>query len=224
MDNSFLYNLGFTLPNIENVEYEKFKIIRDENTAIYYQDALRWMHYDFNTNIEAFNLYSHFHFAKGHCCCTGLGFLIRENWLLTKKDVTKITVLEKNKNIIDYHNIFNPNIMEQLEVIHIDAYEYEGECDTLLLDNFEGGIEHEPSFCLSARSLSENIKNSLMWFWPLEYFLTCHYRPYIGISLKELYNNFKNYFKLNTLPTLTEEEIFYLCYVYNRGDFYKCIL
>lgn len=222
MDNSFLYNLGFSLPTIENFEKENFQVVKTNSDVTYYQDGLRWMCYDFESNIEAFQFYSHFHFAKGHCCCTGLGFLIRENWLLTKKDVTKITVLEKNENIIKYHYKFNPKIMERLEVIHTDAYEYTGSCDTLLIDNFEGGIQHEPEFCLSVKSLCENINSSLMWFWPLEFFLTCHYRSYLGISLIDLYNKFRNYFGLYKLPVLTEDEIFYLCYVYNKGNFSKC--
>ena len=29
---------------------------------------------------EAYELYSHYDLAKGHCICTGLGFGVRENW------------------------------------------------------------------------------------------------------------------------------------------------
>ena len=55
------------------------------------------------THGQAKQFYSHYNLAYGHVVCTGLGFGTREKWLSTKPEVTKITVIEANKQIIDYH-------------------------------------------------------------------------------------------------------------------------
>jgi len=51
---------------------------------------------------EVTEQYSHFKLAEGDCICTGLGFLLRESWLLENPRVTKITVIEKNVVVIHY--------------------------------------------------------------------------------------------------------------------------
>ena len=56
---------------------------------------------------------------------------------MTKKEVSKVTVLEKNKEVIDYHKFINPKLFDDVEVIHFNAYDYKGKCDTLLLDHYE---------------------------------------------------------------------------------------
>ena len=67
---------------------------------------------------------------NGHCICTGLGLGVRENWILNKPGVTKVTVVEKNQEIIDYHKFINPRLFDDVEVIHCDANEYKGKIVT----------------------------------------------------------------------------------------------
>jgi hypothetical protein len=227
LDEKFLSDLGFVRPNIvpykqDNNEVKFIESHKNSPSAfLYLQNNSRWM--CLNSNLfEVFNMYSHYKLARGHCICTGMGFLLRENWLLSKKEVEKITVIEKNKFIIDYHKKFNPDILDKIEVIHMDAFDFRGKCDTFLADNFEGPEHLEVTFLKAFKIMNENIKNEVSWMWPLESTLNKHYKNYIGLSLLEIYNNIKKFFELKTLPNLTEEELFEFCKIYYMGDFNKC--
>ena len=188
-----------------------------------------YMSYKINDHDEAYELYSHYDLAKGHCICTGLGFGVRENWLLTKKEVSKVTVLEKNKEVIDYHKYMNPKLFDDVEVIHISAYDYKGKCDTLLLDHYEddaGNAKLEPKkivndmFVLQAASeISDNIECDRMWMWTLELIVaekswqrSCEVGSYV--SKTSVYNEIKTQFNLK-LPDLTEEELNLYYFMYN---------
>ena len=222
MNIGFLQRLGYSDPNIIECNNDGFIIGKNDKIYGLFQDNKQWMMYDSEFKTQVFEFYSHWKLAQGHCICTGLGFLLRENWLLSKKEVTKITVIERNKKLIEYHWQYNPEIMKKLEIIAIDVYDFKGSCDTLLIDNFEGDIKFEVEFCKSASIITKNISHERMWFWPLEYLLTAHYKNYLRFTLKELYEMYKRYFKLHTLPDLTEMELFDLCYVFNSGNFQPC--
>jgi hypothetical protein len=222
MDKTFLYSKGFKEPNLVDYNHNGLQIFFKNDEWFVTQNGVQWMAYSKKNYNEVFHVYSHWLFAEGHCICTGLGLALRENWILTKKEVSKLTVIENNLNIIDYHYKNNRDIFNKLDIIHADVYEYTGVCDTLLIDNFEGGIEYEAEFCHSAKLISEKIYSNKMWFWPLEYFLIVHYRNYIGLSLEEIYYKIKTFFKLDKLPNLNEEQLFELCYWYYGGNLTKC--
>ena len=222
INKSILYDLGYTDPKIVEYSCNGLTIFEKNNQLFLEQDGVQWMSLNKSDYQQVFQFYSHYVLAEGHCLCTGLGFALRENWLLSKKEVTKITVVEVNKNIIDYHNKFNPEIMEKLEVIHCDVYNYKGSCDTLLIDNFEGGVNYFNTFILSSQSICRNIKHNKVWFWQFELILSLHYRDYIGLSLSEIYHRTKIYFELHNLPELSEEQLFEFCYFFFLGDFNKC--
>ena len=169
------------------------------------------------TQEQLLEVYSHYYLAKGHCICTGMGFLLRESWLLEKKEVSKITVVEINKDLIDYHKKFNKNITDKIEIINSNVYDYKGKCDTLLIDNFETiNLENFNNCLISVKKINKNILSEVMWFWPLETILCAHYTSYIDMTLKQIYENIKKYFKLNTLPNLSEEQLFYFCAMHNN--------
>ena len=223
LEKEFLHDLGFIKPNIIPYKKDNFEIKKhNRNNILLIQDNVQWMAFNTENYREVFQVYPHYMLAKGHCICTGMGFLLRENWLLNKKEVTKVTVIEKNKNVIDYHNKFNPQIMEKLEVIHGDVYSYKGKCDTLLVDNFEGGEQYEVAFLQHFKIISDNIKSDVSYMWPLESILSRHYRNYIGLSLSDIYYNIKKYFELKSLPNLSEEELFDFCHKFYLGNFEKC--
>lgn len=223
LDKQFVCDLGFIKPNISEYEKDNFKVYTDDNKKFFMlKDGLRWMTWNEKTYNQVFEVYSHFILAHGHCVCTGMGFLIRENWLLSKKEVTKVTVIEKNIEVIDYHKKFNPDILDKIEVIHADVYDCAGQCDTLLIDNFEGELSLFPHWLYSTKLIATRIKSNITWMWPLEVILSSCYRNYIGLSLSEIYFNIKKYYDLDTLPDLTEEQLFHFCYVHHRGNFHKC--
>ena len=166
---------------------------------------------------QAFELYSHYDLAKGHCICTGLGFGIRENWILNKKGVTKVTVLEKYKSVIDYHRFNNPKFFDNVEVIQTDVYDYKGKCDTLLLDHYEYGTEAKHAnlpnqktaiaylILQNSAKVLKNIECDTMWLWTLEDIVA-------GKLIN--YNDIKTRFGLHALPDLTEEKLSLYYFMY----------
>jgi hypothetical protein len=221
---NFLKNLNFSGPIIEEYAKNNFKIEKIDGVFVFKQDGFQWMIWDQKTNEQVFNFYSHYCLAKGHVICTGMGFLLREKWLLSKPDVSKITVIEINKNIIEYHKLFNPDILRSIEVVNDNVYDFKGECDTLLIDNFEGDYTHEYNFLYGTKVICDNINHKVAWMWPMEGILNLHYKEYIGLSLFELYNNIKKYFDLRTFPNLNEEQLFDFCHKFFMGNFTKCRL
>lgn len=165
-------------------------------------------------NLEAlFEVYSHYDLAKGHCICSGLGFGIREKWLLSKKEVTKVTVLEKNIEVINYHKKINPDLVNQIEIVHCDASQYKGECDTLLLDHYELlPFSNLDDFFSNIKECSNNIKHNTLWFWPLEYVISKKSRR----KKKREYNLLREQFP--TLPDIDKKQLnfYYNIYYFNR--------
>lgn len=227
MNIDYLKSLGFTQPNIVEYKDENFQVFCKENFHTLYINNARSMFWNSLDNKAVFEFYSHYDLAKGHCICTGMGFLLREKWLLNKKEVTKLTVIENNTDVIEYHRKFNKDVFDQIEVINMDVYDYQGKCDTLLMDNFEcnGGWEFtyfEPRFLSSLSHITSNIKSEVSWAWPIEEVLMNHYRDYIGLSLIEIYENIKTYFNLQTFPNLTESQLAHYCYHFSLGNFSLC--
>jgi len=227
-----LNQLNYTPPNLKLYKKDTCEVTFDDYNQMYrlFIGGEDYMSYKINDHDEAYELYSHYDLAKGHCICTGLGFGVRENWLLTKKEVSKVTVLEKNKEVIDYHKYLNPKLFDDVEVIHINAYDYKGKCDTLLLDHYEdeaGNAKLEPKkivndmFVLQAASeISDNIECDRMWMWTLELIVaerswqrSCEVGSYV--SKTSIYNEIKTEFNLNKLPDLTEEELQLYYFMYN---------
>lgn len=218
-----LINFDFNLPKLVDYENNGLSIKNNNNMWELKQNNVRWMTWDLNTNEQLFQFYAQYQLASGHCICTGLGFLLRESWLLQNPNVKKISVIEINTQLIEYHKKFNPQIMEKIEIINCDVYHYKGKCDTLLIDNFEGQVPFfEYEFLRCASVISKNIDCDVMWFWPLECILNIHYKEYIGLNLEQIYNNIKNYFDLDKLPILSEAELFDFCTIAFNKNFTKC--
>lgn len=197
--------------NYEPVKIQEYKEgpleIKRVNPILYvlYVDGVQWMTYNYYTHEQAFEFLSQYTIAKGHCICTGLGFGVRESWLLNNKNVSKITVIEKNKCVIDYHKKTNPEMMSKIEVINSDCIDYDGECDTLLLDHYEN--ETFQQILENVKLISNNIKCDNMLFWSLERLLLQrkYYNPHS--SYLRLYNEIKQMYSLDSMPNLDDESI-----------------
>ena len=137
-----------------------------EGEVLLFINGRRWLRQYLPTTLSSGGIFSHYWLARGHTLTTGLGLGVRENWLLNKKEVTKLTVLEKNLKLIDYHKEHNPDLFERAEVIHVDANEYVGECDVLLMDHYEE--EPLPEMAEMSSKVAKNINCEVCWFWPLE--------------------------------------------------------
>lgn len=132
-------------------------------------------------------LYAHYDLSEGHCICTGLGLGVREYWLMENPKVTRITVLEKHREVIDYHA--DP---KGLEIIHTDARQYKGECDTLLLHHTNTAISID-----EVKDICKNIKCRTLWFWGVE----CYLRR----TPMNRYAKLRNH--LPQLPDLSEDKL-----------------
>lgn len=161
----------------------------------------RWMTFNPKNSEQLFEFYSHYNLARGHCICTGLGFGLREEWLLSKKEVSKVTVIEKNIDVINYHKKINPDLLNQIEVINCDASEYSGQCDTLLLDHYESEpFSNLVGYFENIKRCSINISHNTLWFWPLEQIISNEYD-----TMFVEYNLLKKQFP--TLPNINEEQL-----------------
>jgi hypothetical protein len=176
------------------------------------------MAYDYLNHDSALEVLSHYYIAKGHCICTGLGFAVRENWIATKKEVTKITVIEKNKSLIKYHKKIGTKFSPKIEIIHGDANEYKGECDTLLLDHYE--IINPMKLLPQIQQITKNIKHTTLWYWLLEEKLFLDYTYGIDFIF-DYYNLLRT--KLPTLPVLSKELLHLFILQYPHID-YKLML
>ena len=105
-----LKELGYVPPIIKSYDNNGINVSLDKSWKnfsgdLFWQltmDGIQWMVLD-ERHSAASQFYSHYKLAKGYVICTGLGFGTREQWLASKPEVTKITVLEKFKEVIDYH-------------------------------------------------------------------------------------------------------------------------
>jgi len=189
-------------------------------------DGIQWMILD-EKHGAASQFLSHYKLAYGHVICTGLGFGTRENWLATKPEVTKITVLEKYIEIIDYHKHIGTEWSDKIEIINCDANEYKGTCDFLSIDHYE--LDDAQSIIDSVQKVNKNISCDSMWFWMLEAWVKLGYivnNPaniviekneisYGGVYfmggdeniLLENYMSIKKFLGLKKLPDLKLEEL-----------------
>ena len=170
----------------------------------------QWNNYNFVYHDEAFQIFPHFYLAKGHCICTGLGFGIRESWLIKNPNVTKITVLEKNKEVINYHKWLKNPLLDCIEIINCDADSYVGSCDTLLLDHYEQ--EPDDIWLQSIQKVSKNVSHDVLWVWSIEPFLE-EFSKKNNISLIKSYFKIKSKYNLN-LPEISEQTLLMFLFMF----------
>lgn len=217
---NFLDFFGFVEPNVVEFEDQKnnLKVLynNDKSEACLFSGEERWLTYSPKYKESLWEVFSHYWIADGVCICTGLGFALRESWILSKKNVSKVVVLEKSKELIEYHKKFNSQIFDELEVINVDANEYKGKCDTLLLDHYE--TETWDEIAKYSRNILKNIICEKMWIWPLEHQLIVGYiNSEENESFQQIYNTIKLKYGLTKLPELREEELRLFVFSFFRG-------
>ena len=153
---------------------------------------------------QAYQYFPQYKLAEGNCICVGLGFGILPNWLLTKENISKITIIEKNKELIEYHKEYIKSpFIEHVEIIHCNEYDYVGECDTLIIDRLFLGIGEEEIF-ENSKKICNNIKNKNLLMLIGEYYV------HLG-TFDDPYRQYTEYTELRskfpTLPDLTKEEL-----------------
>ena len=201
-------NLKYKLPNIVDDKFDNLKVETINNVAILRINSQQWMGINLNTFNDVGEQYSHFELGRGHCICTGMGFLIRESWLLNNPLVTKITVIEKNESVIEYHKKHNPLILEKLNVVNCDVVDFKGECDVLLIDHYEWEkLDHIKK---DISNILENIKCDTIWFWPIERYIKDMANKE-GISYLESYHKIIDDINPKYFPDLNENQLKSYC-------------
>ena len=212
----FLEKLDYVQPVIKPYNKNGVVVYKDKDSRWHLiVDGVQMMLYTVGHE-QALHFYSHYKLALGNVICTGLGFGVREQWLATKPEVNKITVLEKNKSVIDYHKDIGTQWSDKIEIINCNANEYKGTCDFLSIDHYEK--EDTKSIIESIKNTEKNIVSYYMWFWLLERWLDngyiennkkdfMYYQPWEKNNLKQSYNKLKTFLGLKSLPELTLKEL-----------------
>jgi len=222
----YLKKFGYAQPEISEYVRDNIVVAKEIDIAPHVKEKIpfwclrvggeQWMTYDFVYHSSAYEVFSHYSLATGHCILTGLGFGVREQWLLNKKEVTKLTVIEKNIEVIEYHQYKKSPFLEHVEIIHADADQYKGKCNSLLLDHYENINNRE---CLnSVKKVSLNIDCDLLWFWPIEMIISDKDFKTYDKNAKNEYNEIKLKYGLHKLPDLTEEELFKFIATFHAKD------
>lgn len=223
---SLLKHFNYTPPTIVPGKYGNVEVEKGYNCYFLREDGHQWMVYNIDSHEEVYDVFSHYHFSSGNVIVTGMGFGARENWILTKPEVTKLTIIERNDNILKYHQqIESPFLFDpRVEIVIADASEYKTECDVLLLDHYE--TESYVDILHNVEKVQNNIECKVLWFWPLERIIM-HCRkwhsdndyPHTLISKYEAYNLIKKNHNLHKLPDVDEGQINLFCMMYNSKLF-----
>ena len=220
----FLAKYGYIPPQLKEWKKENTEVLL--NNANNYQLSVNgesWMGYCNDTHFQAAELFSHYHLAEGHCVCTGMGFGVRENWLMTKKEVSKITIVEKNEQVLEYHKYIQSPFLKECEVVIGDASELNGKCDTLLLDHYER--ESYEDIIKDVKKISYNVDCKTLWFWRLEQLIMDYKKNNSNLfdidqSYSQIYDEIKMKTRVANLPNLDEQTLELFCFLW----FYKNFL
>lgn len=215
-----------TLPNLILSQYNGNKITIKQHPSegyfLYENDKIRrqWDHLGY----AAHELYSAYDLSYGKILLSGIGLGGLAMWISSKSEVSSITLLEKDQELIDVF-LLNNKLPKNIEIINadIDSYKTEDFFDFLILNHFER--ESNEQILSSVYRIIDNIPNHVnIWFWPIErVFCESSFEfdiDYMGLLTKksdkisywfdfeDSWNNFtKNNISNLKIPTLTKEKI-----------------
>jgi hypothetical protein len=189
------------------IKVGKAEISFSNGSFILSHDSKRWMGYNDNTGLQVAEFVMELELAYGHCVTSGLGLGIIQMLLAKNDRVTKVSVYEKNEDVINlFYKIIEMNNADisKIEIINRDADSMENiSCDCMFLDHFQD----EPEAEIVSRVKNISLKNSAktLWYWPG----SLHFIAYCLSNGKNIgdisYQNWKNKTGINFLPeNLTE--------------------
>ena len=202
----FLKDNNFIIPKICIFKDENLEVAYEKNNIVQFtmyihndksdRDGVMW-YYPNHTMGKFF--YPQYDLSYGHVILTGLGMNMSPNWISTKPEVSKVTVIENNKYIIDYIKKYG-FIDDKVEIIHGDAEKYIGKCDVFIHDHNYGEM-YSLKKRLNTFDILDNIECDLIWSQRVTWQLSKYsYNNYL--ILKE--NNQK-------LPNLSKEKFDFYC-------------
>lgn len=221
---NLLSHLKYTPPIIQACKFNNVDVILHDGVYYLHVDGLQWMAYNFKTHEDAYNVYAHWENAAGHVVVTGMGFGARESWILTKPEVTKLTIIEFSSTIIDYHRHKKSAFLNdpRVEVVNCDAREYKGTCDVLLLDHYETQSMQE--VLNDAKHVHDNVQCKKFWFWPFERYIMDYRKQLIDrhgtmVTKYDAFQYLKHKFDFFQMPDFTPEQINLYCMMHHSSIF-----
>lgn len=157
------------MPVIALGTYGDCDIEYDEKTQYYTlsHKGVQWMQTDKDFSHSKDVLYPQYDVAYGDVFITGLGFGILTKAVSEKPEVTSVTVLELEQDVIDaffLNNVLNSKV----KIIQGDASKYESDIkyDCLLPDHYE--LQNTDWIIKDMNSIAKRIKHDVFWPWPIE--------------------------------------------------------
>jgi hypothetical protein len=185
----FLKDHNFIIPKIglykdENLEIVFQKIQNRPEFTLYVnskkRDRNRVMWYHPN-HCMGYYYFSEYDLAYGNVLVTGLGMNMLPNWIATKPEVTKITVIENNEYLIDYIKEYG-YIDDKIEIIHSDANSYLGSCDIYFCDhNFGESYSYDEKNIDFINNLLNNIDCNMVWNQRILSISNYNYYSYVNL-------------------------------------------
>ena len=199
---AFIKNFDFEVNAglFNNVEIKNI-----DSNFILFVDGLKWMNYDAVTKQQALEFYIHYELAHGHVATTGLGLGIREQLLLSKSSVSKLTIIEKSSDLINYHKTHSKWANDsRVDFVNLHADQYLLKSDVLLLDHFEQ--QNFISILNQVQSIANKCTSKTIWFWPFEVYIRCNAIKH-NLTFLDSYNDLLDKFRFNNFPILSQDMV-----------------
>jgi hypothetical protein len=156
------------MPNITPGKYGSVTI-RLSRGDIYVLERLgiKWMDADLEFAHPKDTLHSQYDVAYGNILVTGLGFGILTKALSEKPEVTSITVLEIEKDVIEAF-LANNTLNSKVKIINSDALTYTSneKYDCLLPDHYE--LQNVEWIIEDMNAIASRISHDVFWPWSIE--------------------------------------------------------
>ena len=190
------YNSLIERNNINKFKINKIKNFKTKTGYMYEKEldlGLDIVNLEYNENsimkissIEIESSYMFIKNAKGKVGVVGLGLGYVVNELLKKKEVKKVIVYEKEKEIIDLYNLsFKED--KRLKIINEDAYKAKKDkFDYFFVDIYNYKLTNQVVEDYKVFNKLHEIKEYL--FWGIEHFLlSCKYEEIVWVYIPELW-------------------------------------
>jgi hypothetical protein len=185
------------MPNIVPGVYGKAEITFNPEADHYrlFYNGIPWMVTDKNHHFTKNSIYSQYDLAHGDVLLTGLGFGLLAVAISQKENVSSVTVLELNSDVIDAFLKSN-QLNNKITIISGDARTYTTDLkyDCLLPDHYE---HQPPSWILQdMANIFKRINTETYWPWGVE-----------GLFLKTVYSKNKKIIQRKGLVKEDKEDV-----------------
>lgn len=144
------------------------EIKKNRKTYTLFVNNEKWMMAQTNSTQEIREFYSSYDLAYGSVLLSGFGFGILPQWIASKPSVTKVTVIEWSKDVVNLY-LKNNKLDDKISIVISDIHSYKDKenYDWAILDHYESFKVPTPE---ELYLIEKNINFSNLWFWSIERF------------------------------------------------------